>query len=198
MGLALKNREVTFTYKDYLTWNDPAERWELIDGIAYDMSPAPWTEHQRVSGDLEYAIRQFLKGKPCEVFHAPFDVRFPDQPDDHDEDVDTVVQPDVLVVCDPTKIDQKGVRGAPDWIIEILSPRTTKKDWNEKFNLYEKNRVREYWLVDTSAQLVHQYRLNESNKYELIKICEKTDQAVSSVLEGFSVSLTEIFRNYLR
>ncbi|PIX17728.1 Uma2 family endonuclease, partial [Candidatus Desantisbacteria bacterium CG_4_8_14_3_um_filter_40_12] len=120
MGLALKKQEEQYTYGDYLGWPDE-ERWELIDGVAYDMSPAPSTKHQKVFGVLFTEFFVYLRGKTCEVFSAPFDVILPEY-DENEEDCRTVVQPDILVVCDKTKIDSKRCKGAPDLAIEILSP----------------------------------------------------------------------------
>ena len=129
MAIPLKKNEQKFTYGDYLTWTNPAERWELIEGIAYDMSPAPFRFHQKIIAELSVLLHDFLVGKPCEYYIAPFDVRLPDS-DEADSEIDTVVQPDIVVVCDPTKLDDRGMRGAPDLVIEILSPSTSKKDYN--------------------------------------------------------------------
>ncbi len=135
-----------FTYDDYLTWPDD-ERWELIDGRPYAMTPAPSIRHQDISATLVQMLKNFFEGKPCRVYHAPVDVRLP-KTNQADEAVDTVVQPDVLVVCDRAKLDEKGVRGAPDLIIEILSPSTSQRDMGDKLFLYEKHGVRGYIIVD--------------------------------------------------
>jgi len=148
--------EQHFTYGDYRTW--PAtERWELIDGIAYDMSPAPLRSHQDCSGELFYQFRSQLTKGPCRIYAAPFDVRLPEG-DEADDDINTVVQPDIVVVCDRNKLDERGCRGAPDLVIEILSPYTAHKDLNEKFRLYERVGVREYWIVHPLDRTVMVFR----------------------------------------
>jgi Uma2 family endonuclease len=141
-----RNPDQTWTYADYRTWPDTI-RCELIEGLFYDMSPAANRLHQQVSVRIEEQISAFLKGKPCVMYHAPFDVLFPDHPEEREDEVRTVVQPDILVVCDRTRLTDRGCTGAPDWIIGILSPCTSKKDLNDKFNLYERHSVREYWIV---------------------------------------------------
>ena len=115
-----------FTYGDYRRWPEE-ERWELIGGEVYDMCPAPTRIHQDFVVELAIQIGSFLRDKPCRLYIAPFDVRLPEA-DETDDEVNTVVQPDVVVICDPAKLDDKGCRGAPDWIIEVLSPRTAVKD----------------------------------------------------------------------
>ena len=114
-------------------------RWELIDGAAYAMSPAPKTNHQRLSFFIALEIGKYLEGRSCEAFSAPFDVRLAD---------DTVVQPDLSVICDKSKIDEKGCSGAPDLVVEILSDSTAYKDETEKRLLYERVGVREYWIIN--------------------------------------------------
>jgi len=142
MGLELKKTDHKFTYKDYCSWPDD-ERWELIDGVAYDMSPAPTSRHQRISMIISTNISNWLKGKECEIFSAPFDVLLPAFPLKNEGEIDTIVQPDISVICDPSKIVERGCLGTPDLIVEILSPSTSKKDLNEKFQLYEKHGVKE-------------------------------------------------------
>ena len=152
-----------YTYGDYLTWPDE-ERWELIDGAAYCMSPAPAPRHQE---ELVELVRQFanhLRGKPCRVYVAPFDVRLPDA-DEPDETVRTVVQPDLVVLCDASKLDERGCRGAPDLVMEILSPSTSARDQRQKLALYERHGVREYWIVDSADRLVRIYRLGDDRHY---------------------------------
>ncbi len=146
-----------FTYADYCTWPDE-ERWELIDGEPYAMSPAPARVHQEVVVELVRQIGNHLQGSRCRVYVAPFDVRLPDH-DEADEAVATVVQPDIAVICDPDKLDDKGCRGAPDWIIEVLSPTTAAKDQIRKRELYERHGVREYWLVHPTDRVLFVYRL---------------------------------------
>ncbi|MBI4778090.1 Uma2 family endonuclease, partial [Candidatus Desantisbacteria bacterium] len=131
MGFEARKKEERFTYGDYLKWPDD-QRWELIDGVAYDMSPAPSRKHQKVVGELFAQFHSYLKDKSCEVYVAPFDVRLPEvdegvAPLAADEEIITVVQPDIVVVCDRDKLDDRGGRGAPDIVIEILSPWTAKQ-----------------------------------------------------------------------
>lgn len=148
-----------FTYGDYRRWPDEA-RFELIDGEVYDMSPAPTRTHQGLVVELARQIGNLLLGRPCQVYVAPFDVRLP-RANEADDAVDTVVQPDVAVICDPAKLDEAGCRGAPDWIIEVLSPRTAAKDQRQKRDLYERAGVREYWLVHPTDRTLMIYWLIE-------------------------------------
>lgn len=126
VGLPARKDDRLYTYGDYRTWSED-ERWELIDGVAFDMSPAPSTAHQALSTELAYAIRAFLGRSGCRVFAAPFDVLLPAAPDQPEDEVATVVQPDLAVVCDPSRLRGFGCFGAPDWIIEILSPYTSRR-----------------------------------------------------------------------
>jgi Uma2 family endonuclease len=156
MPLVQRQLEDRFTYGDYRTWPED-ERWELIDGVAYDMSPAPSRYHQKISGEFFYQFRSQLTEGPCQIYAAPFDVRLPEG-DEADDDTVTVVQPDLVVVCDRNKLDDKGCKGAPDLIIEILSHSTASKDLHEKFKLYEKVGVKEYWIVHPLDRTVMVFR----------------------------------------
>jgi Uma2 family endonuclease len=148
-----------FTYGDYCGWPDD-ERWELIDGVAYDMSPAPSRVHQEVIVELSRQIGNFLQDRPCRTYVAPFDIRLPDK-DEADEQVETVLQPDIAIICDESKLDDKGCRGAPDWIAEVLSPSTAAKDMIQKRDSYERHGVWEYWLVHPLDHLLWIYRLED-------------------------------------
>ncbi|WP_150051282.1 Uma2 family endonuclease [Methylomonas rhizoryzae] len=156
MAVVLKDRQ-RHSYGDYLQWPEDV-RYELIDGNAYLMSPAPDLAHQDVAGEIYFQARQALQGKPCRVFIAPLDVRLPKR-DEADALIDSVVQPDVLVVCDAGKLDKRGVRGAPDWIVEVLSPSTASHDQINKRDLYQRHGVREYWLVHPIDRILTVYLL---------------------------------------
>jgi Uma2 family endonuclease len=156
MGLALRDNGY-HTYGDYLTWPEDV-RYELIDGAAYLMAPAPTVSHQDIAGEVFFQLKQALHGPPCRVLIAPVDVRLP-KADEADERIDTVVQPDVLVVCDPAKLSERGVRGAPDWVLEVLSPATAGHDQVLKRRIYEQAGVREYWLVHPTDRVLTVYRL---------------------------------------
>lgn len=158
MGLPLRDT-AHHTYGDYCTWPDDV-RYELIDGVAYLMSPAPTLEHQDIAGEVYLQLRLALDDKPCRVYIAPVDVRLPKR-DEADELVDTVLQPDVLVVCKPGKLDRRGVRGAPDLVVEVLSPSTASHDHIKKRRVYERAGVREYWLVHPTDRLLTVYRLGD-------------------------------------
>jgi Uma2 family endonuclease len=135
LGNTVLKLEQAWTYADYCSWPDD-ERCELIDGVAYAMSPAPSRQYQELSGELFRQFANHLKGKPCKVYDAPFDLRLSEQNAASDNYVTTVVQPDILVVCDSSKLDDRGCNGAPDLIVEILSPATAARDLKEKFDLY--------------------------------------------------------------
>ena len=158
----------------------------MIDGIAYMMSPGPLRIHQWASGNLYIQIRQFLRGKPCEVYAAPFDVRL--NPNEAD---DIVLQPDIIVVCDKSKLDDKACNGAPDMVIEILSPSTERLDKLIKFRKYQEYGVREYWIVDAANKMVHVHVLN--NGIYFIKAYSEQDKINVHVLEGCVVDLSEVF-----
>ncbi len=184
MGLALR-KEKRCTYADYLQWPEDT-RYELIDGEAFPMSPAPLVEHQEVAGEVYRQLANQLDGKPCRPFIAPVDVRLP-RKDETDAAIDTVVQPDVLVVCDLSKIDRRGVRGAPDWLLEVLSPSTAAHDQIAKRRTYERAGVREYWLVHPGDRTLTVYVL-DNGQYGRPEIYELKDATPVGVLPGVSIS----------
>lgn len=145
-----------YTYGDYCRWRGD-ERWELVDGEPWLMSPAPAPRHQALVTELARQVGNFLVGKSCVVFASPIDVLLPHAAED-DDAVDTVVQPDLVVLCDRAKIGRRGIRGAPDWVVEILSPGTATRDQVLKRQLYERHGVGEYWLVDPETQTILVYR----------------------------------------
>jgi len=187
----MQKAEDRFTYRQLLTWPE-GERWELIDGIAYDMTPAPTTPHQRISGRLFNQFFNYLDGKSCEVFAAPFDVLLP-MGNETEEEVDTVVEPDITIVCDHNKLTERGCFGAPELVVEILSPSTARKDLREKFAAYQRAGVREYWIVDPANRLVTVYRLGENQRYGQSEIFAPEDTVSVEVLEGLTIDLSRIF-----
>ncbi|MFZ2451791.1 MAG: Uma2 family endonuclease [Methylovulum miyakonense] len=185
----------TYTYADYLTWRFD-EAVELLRGKISLMSPAPNFNHQSISKNLLVEIGFYLKGKPCQVFHAPFDVRLYDRKKSvlANKDIYTVVQPDLCVICDATKLDIRGCLGAPDWIIEILSKSTAQKDTQTKFQLYQEAGVKEYWLVYPYEATVSQFVLDESEeKYQLVKMFSRQDKASPLLFPELSIDLQEVF-----
>lgn len=179
----------TYSYFDYLTWKFP-ERVELYKGKIFEMSPAPASKHQRYSADISFQIQTFLYKKSCQMFYAPFDVRLERNSDDKKNI--TVVQPDICVICDPTKIDERGCNGAPDLVVEILSPGNSKKEMRLKFDLYEEAGVLEYWIVDPEKEIVLQYVL-ENGIFTNHRPLVSEDVLKSKVLAGFSLVLNKIF-----
>jgi len=179
-----------YTYADYLKFSFD-EMVELIRGKIFKMTPAPSASHQRVSRELLVQIADFLKGKKCEVFTAPFDVVLPVEGKSF-EASDRVVQPDICVICDASKIKEQGCFGAPDWIIEILSPHTAKKDLQDKFSLYEESGVREYWIVEPRNQTVEVFVLVKNN-YQRVQTYVHEDVVSPSTLKGLKVSLGQVF-----
>ncbi len=192
MPLPKQLDEHKYSYADYLTWPGD-ERWEIIDGVAYAMSPAPTTIHQRTSRNLTMIIANHLHGRQCELFAAPFDVRLADSLVVSDNYVETVVQPDIIVVCDPSKIDNRGCNGAPDLIIEITSPSTGKNDLTIKFDLYQRHGVKEYWIVHPDEQTVMVFRLQENGEYIVSGRYGCTDSIGVPLLNDMVIDLGEVF-----
>jgi Uma2 family endonuclease len=173
-----------YTYADYLTWPEDT-RYELIDGVAHAMAPAPTRSHQLVTGELFRKVATALKGGACQTFVAPFDVRLP-KADEPDERIDTVLQPDVLVVCDPARLDERGVRGAPDWVAEVLSPASAGRDQTVKLAAYERAGVPEVWLLHPTDRVLTIYRLDDG-RYGRPQILEMKGCVPIGVLPAVSV-----------
>ena len=183
--------EKRYTYADLLSWEEDV-RYELYDGYPMAMS-SPSLDHQTVSGELFLQIGTYLRGKKCRVFYAPFDVRIFEQDGDLPQDVRTVLQPDLLVVCDPKKLDERGVRGAPDLVVEILSDSTRRVDLLQKFDIYQRAGVREYWIVYPEARTAAVYTL-EGGSYRSPAALYRAGASVPvGVLEGFQVDLRTVF-----
>lgn len=191
MAFAMRKEEYQFTYGDYLQWND-SERWEIIDGVAYNMSPAPTSYHQKISRELTRQLSNFLLGKTCQVFPAPFDVVLP-RTGESAEESETVVQPDIVVICDQKKITRRGCTGAPDMVIEILSPSTAVKDMKVKKALYERVGVREYWLVHPDEKWVSIFLRDEKGKLVQQDIYDAEDTPEVSILPGLKIELALVF-----
>lgn len=180
----------SYTYADYLTWNFK-ERVELIKGKIFNMSPAPASIHQKISGRIGARLHVFLEDQTCEVYSAPFDVRLTIQKDY--KNITTVVQPDICVICDPNKIDEKGCAGAPDIVVEIVSPGNTKTEMKIKFDLYEESKIQEYWIVQPVDKTVLVYQL-ENGKYINHKPLTDSDILTSKVIHGFELDLEKVFK----
>ena len=182
-----------YTYADYLTWLDDKRR-ELINGFIHLMS-APMRVHARISVELSTAIGTFIKRRrgKCHIYYAPFDVRLPLDNETADDKIYNVVQPDICVICDLSKLDEKGCIGAPDLIVEVLSPSTLKYDWNYKFNLYEKTGVKEYWIVDPQAKVANVFLLQPDGKYDLGTVYECNQKAPVHIFNGLEINLNELF-----
>lgn len=183
--------EKNYTYADILSWGEDV-RAEIIYGDLYMMS-APSTIHQVVSMELSTRIHAFLSDKPCRVFAAPFDVRIFENDQDNPRKVDTVVEPDISVVCDKNKIDKQGCKGAPDFIIEILSPSTARLDNFVKLNLYQRAKVREYWVVDPLNATVNVYLPDETERLVVSEVYTRKDVAKVTVLPGCEIDLSKVF-----
>ncbi len=178
-----------YTYADYLTWQFK-ERVELIRGRVFELPPAPNRNHQKIVGNVSGIFWSVLKGKTCSVYPAPFDVRLPF--DHTGEDITTVVQPDVSVICDPAKLDEQGCMGAPDLIVEVLSPGNSKREVKDKYELYEQNGVQQYWIVYPAEQILQIYHLKD-DKYVADPPLTDGDSITVGFLEQLSIPVTDIF-----
>ncbi|WP_446010770.1 Uma2 family endonuclease [Candidatus Electrothrix sp.] len=172
-----------YTVDDYASWND-GQRYELLHGDVHAMTPAPSWQHQVVSANLGFEIQACLRSiKKCHLVHAPIDVYLLN---------DTVVQPDIIVVCDPNKIEKKGCVGAPDLVVEILSPSTAKTDWKHKYVLYEEAGVREYWIVNPEDTLVHVFCLLDGT-FSLDDTYSVEDTVSTGIFEDVVIDLKNVF-----
>ncbi len=190
MELADLDLNKVYTYADYFKWRF-TERVELIRGRIFKMSPAPSRMHQQLSGSIYAQLWNFLRGKPCQVFSAPFDVRIP-RKSKNDKDIITVLQPDICVICEPSKLDVRGCIGAPDIVVEILSPGNNAKELKNKYEVYEESGVQEYWVVSPQDDTFLVYTLT-NGRYIPSRIMVAGDVVTSSVLDGFSLDLTDLF-----
>jgi Uma2 family endonuclease len=182
-----------YTYADYLTWQDYRRR-ELIHGVVYDLFSAPSMLHAKISVNLAFFFKWFIRKRKgnCRIFHAPFDVRLPKNGETSDNKIDTVVEPDICVVCDPAKLDTKGCIGAPDLIVEVQSPSTRKRDLNEKLHLYESAGVREYWTIDPPPKTLTVFLIQENGKYDAGTVYKK-GKAPVGIFDGLKIDLKELF-----
>lgn len=182
----------SYTYADYMTWQF-SEYIELIKGKIFRMSPAPAMRHQKISMRMTGLFYNALANKPCQLFAAPFDVRLYTKNKKTGKPTKTVVQPDLCVICDATKLDEQGCDGAPDLIVEILSPGNTKKEMRDKFDVYEDADVQEYWLVHPTEKNVIVYILNEQGKYVGSRPYTDEDLLTTSIIPALQMNLSEVF-----
>lgn len=189
--MALPVEQTRYTLANCLTW-DGNELVEIIDGEAFMMA-TPSRIHQKISGELFRQLANYLEGKKCEVYSAPFSVRLFEQDGDRPEDVDTVVEPDISVVCDQSKLDKYGCKGAPDLIVEILSPSSLRHDRLVKLNLYQRAGVREYWIVDPENRSVMVFLPDSNHSFRLCEDYGRKDVAKVNVLDGCFIELNKVF-----
>ena len=182
-----------YTYADYLTWR-LKDRIELIMGRIFRMSPAPSSEHQQIVSALHGNIYQYLKNKECRVFPSPYDVALASP----SGKLDTVVQPDITVICDLSKITEKGCLGAPDLVVEVASKSSIKKDLHEKYSLYEQCGIKEYWMVLPAERSLIIFTLDDNGVYQAAKPLTCGDKVVSQVLSGLEIDLDEIFPDVMQ
>lgn len=189
MLLSQENKKYTFA--DYLTYPED-ERWEIIDGVPY-MQASPTPLHQEVLTELVRQIANYLKDKSCKVYPAPFCVRLPLSTEKNENEVINIVEPDISIICDKSKIDDKGCNGAPDMIIEVISPSSIKMDRVVKFNKYEKAGIKEYWIVEPEQKLVSVVVLQINQKYGRTEIYTEDDKISVSILPDLVIDLREVF-----
>ncbi len=183
--------EGSYTYADYLMWQFQ-ERVELIRGRLFRMSPAPNLAHQKAATQLTRHLANFFAGKSCQAFVAPFDVRLPVSRKQGQDT--TVVQPDLCVICDESKLDEQGCAGAPDLVVEILSPGNSRREMKDKFEVYEEAGVREYWIVNPAERVVLIYVLDEAGQYSGLAPVTEEDSLRSHIFPELAIDLKEVFK----
>lgn len=188
--MALPAEKKRYTFADVLAWPDD-DRAELIDGEPVMMAP-PTTAHQLISGEIFRQLGNYLEGKKCRAIPAPFAVRLFEKDGDNPEDVDTMVEPDISIVCNASKLDKHGCKGAPDMVVEILSPSTQRHDRLVKLGLYQRAGVREYWIVDPDSSTVQVF-LQQDGSLQLHEVYDRQGVAKVNVLDGCFVELAKVF-----
>jgi Uma2 family endonuclease len=181
----------TYSYADYLKWEFD-ERLELIKGKIFKMTPAPNRSHQEVSINLTNKLFNFLNNNKCKVYTAPFDVRLPKK-SISDKEVYNVLQPDICVICDLTKLDDRGCIGAPDIVVEILSPGNSKKEMSNKYEVYQESGVKEYWIISPIEKTLVNYILHPDGLFYATRPFIEDDFFTTAILPGFEIKMAEIF-----
>ncbi len=190
MPLPKENKK--YTYAEYLTWPDD-EKWELIDGVPHLFSAPSW-QHQAITGELFRQFANFFQGKECQAFTAPFDLRLSED-EKQDEDAINVFQPDILVICDKSKLKGTGYSGTPELIVEVTSTSTSKTDRVLKFNKYEKAGVQEYWIVDPLGKYVNVFTLQKNNRYGRPDSYTDADEVNVTIFPELLIDLSKVFDN---
>jgi len=193
MKLSDLDTSKTYSYADYFHW-DFQERTELIRGQLFLLPSGNPTKHQQISGRLFLALHNFCETKDIQFYTAPFDVRLPEDGKLEDDEIFTVVQPDLCIVCDSAKLDDRGCLGAPDLVIEILSPGNSKREMREKYEIYEASGVKEYWLINYQDNTVFVYILNTESKFIGLQPCTEDQVLNSHIFPDLKIDLAEIFR----
>ncbi|SHH33346.1 Uma2 family endonuclease [Desulfosporosinus lacus] len=189
--MRLSKEEKPYTYADYLTYPE-GERWEIMNGAPY-MQAAPAPIHQAILMELAKQIAVYLTGKPCRIYPAPFCVRLPQGYEKNDIEVKNVVEPDISIICDKSKIDDKGCNGAPDMVIEIISPASIKTDRVIKFNLYEKAGVQEYWIVEPEQRMVSVFQLQKNGRFSRPEMYTDEDSIRVSLFADLEIDMGAVF-----
>ncbi len=187
--MEVSREQERYSWAEYLRWPED-ERYELVEGVPYAMSPAPGRRHQEIGGEIFRQMANQLAGTSSRVFHAPFDVKLSAEEAD---DAPTVLQPDITVTCDPSKLTRQGVSGAPDLVVEIVSPDSGLADRRRKFDLYQAYGVGEYWIVDQDESLVEVYRLDSEGRYLRAGVYGKEDRLTASVVPDLEIELAAVF-----
>lgn len=190
MDVSLPKDQRDYTYKDYISWSEDSQI-EIIDGTLY-IQAAPSRLHQEVLSELHRQIANFLFDKNCKVYPTPFSVTF-DFGEAKKQDIKNVVEPDLSIVCDLEKLDEHGCKGSPDMIIEVISPSTARVDKIEKFNLYEKAQVKEYWIVEPQEKIVSVFTLQANGKYGRPDLYTEEDHVNMTILKDLQINLDHVF-----
>lgn len=181
----------TYSYADYLQWTFE-DRLEIIKGKIFKMTPAPAPVHQRLSWVISGELYSYLKNNSCSAYTAPFDVRLSRKGESDDKKIFTVVQPDICIICNASKVDSKGCTGAPDIVIEILSPGNNQKELRNKYEVYEESGVLEYWIISPQDKTFLKYTLVDG-KYQPSKLLTTGDIITTNILPGFELDLETVF-----
>ena len=193
IALSLPKENQSYTYADYLSWPEK-ERVEILDGTPY-LQAAPSRIHQKILSEIHRQIANYLLDKDCEVYPAPFHVVLdPDGEFEKEADRKHVLEPDISIICDKEMLDERGCKGSPDLIVEIVSPSTVRKDKIEKFNLYEQAGVKEYWIIEPENKIVSVFTLQNNRRFGRPDLYTEENQISVSIFEDLIINLKIVFR----